>query len=124
MELIPERPDRTHGTCVHQAVCRMYSGLACGNTPPPLTSTLTLILTNHVLGQAEISDVVGTHLTVGREPYRLLHRQKRSYNKLESECRSKGWCVIPLYVEVAALGHINTTWGMMRKAMGMDRVSG
>ena len=46
-------------------------------------------------------------------------RNKSSYNKLESECRSKGWSVIPLHVEVAALRHINTTGGMMGKAMGM-----
>ena len=49
-------------------------------------------------------------------------RKKSSYNKLESECRSKGWSVIPLYVDVAALGHISTTWSMMSKAMGMKRV--
>ena len=28
----------------------------------------------------------------------------------------------PLYVEVAALGQINTTWGMLHRAMGMKRV--
>ena len=28
---------------------------------------------NHVLGKAEISDVVGTYLIVGREPYRVIH---------------------------------------------------
>ena len=43
-------------------------------------------------------------------------RKKSSYNKLESECRSKGWSVIPLHVEDAALGHLNITWGMMSKA--------
>ena len=37
-------------------------------------------------------------------------RKKSNYDKLASECRCKGWSVIPLYVEVAALGHINTTW--------------
>ena len=49
-------------------------------------------------------------------------RKKSSYNKLVRECRSKGLFVIPLYVEDAALGHVNTTWGMMRKAMGMKGV--
>ena len=43
-------------------------------------------------------------------------------NKLESECSSKGRSGIPLYLEVAALGHVNTTWGMMSKAIGMKRV--
>ena len=28
----------------------------------------------------------------------------------------------PLYVEVAALKHVNTMWGMMSKAVGMKRV--
>ena len=37
--------------------------------------------------------------------------KKNGYNKLGSECRSEGWSVIPLHVEVAARGHINTTWG-------------
>ena len=46
-------------------------------------------------------------------------RKKSSYNKLENECRIKGWSVIPLYVEVAALGHINTAWSMLSKALGM-----
>ena len=49
-------------------------------------------------------------------------RKKSSCNKLESECRSKGWSVIPLYVKPAALRHVNTTWGMMSKAMGMKMV--
>ena len=40
-----------------------------------------------------------------------------SYNKLESECTSTGWLVIPLYVEVATPRHINTTWGMITKAL-------
>ena len=31
---------------------------------------------NHVLGQAESSDVVGTHLTMGREPYRVIHQKE------------------------------------------------
>ena len=62
--------------------------------------------------------MVGTHLE-GRESPLSYIRKKSSYNKLESECRSKGWSVIPLYVDVAALGHINTTWSMMSKAMGM-----
>ena len=48
-------------------------------------------------------------------------RKKRSYNKLETECKTNGWSVIPLYVEVAALGHINTTWGRMSKAMSMPK---
>ena len=48
-------------------------------------------------------------------------RKKSSYNKLESECRSKGWLVIPLYVEVGALGHISTTWGMVSKALGTKK---
>ena len=48
-------------------------------------------------------------------------RKKRSCNKLESECKSKGWSVIPLYVEVAARRHENTMLGMMSKAMGMKR---
>ena len=38
-------------------------------------------------------------------------RKKSSYNKITSECRSKGWSVIPLYVEIAALGHINMGYG-------------
>ena len=46
-------------------------------------------------------------------------RKKSSCNKLESKCRIKGWSAIPLYVEVGALGHISTTWGMMSKALGM-----
>ena len=46
-------------------------------------------------------------------------RKHNSYNKLESECKSEGWSVIPLCVEAGALGHINTTWGMMSKALGM-----
>ena len=29
--------------------------------------------------------------------------------------------MIPLYVEAAALGYINTTWGMMSKALGMRK---
>ena len=35
-------------------------------------------------------------------------RKKNSYNKLESECRSKEWSVIALYAGVAALGHITS----------------
>ena len=46
-------------------------------------------------------------------------RKKSSYSKLESECRSGECSMIPLYVEVAALGHTNTTWGMVSKALGM-----
>ena len=46
-------------------------------------------------------------------------RKNSSYNKLESEYRSKAWSGISLYVEVGALGHINTTWGMMSTSMGM-----
>ena len=30
--------------------------------------------------------------------------------------------MIPLYVEVAALRHVNTTWGMMSQAMRMGSV--
>ena len=33
-----------------------------------------------------------------------------SCSKLDGECRSKGWSVISLYVEVTALGGINTTY--------------
>ena len=44
-----------------------------------------------------------------------------SYNKLESECTSTGWLVIPLYFEVATLRHINTTWGMVTKALDMKK---
>ena len=29
--------------------------------------------------------------------------------------------MIPLYVERAALGHINTTWGMMSNTLGMKK---
>ena len=50
---------------------------------------------NHALGQAEISDVVGTHLAVGREPKASYTTKKYSYDKLESECKSQGWSVIP-----------------------------
>ena len=50
------------------------------------------------------------------------NRKKSSYSKLESECRSKGWSMILLYVEVAALGHVDTTWDTMSKAVGMKRV--
>ena len=48
-------------------------------------------------------------------------RKKAKYNELERQCGSAGWTVIPLYVEVAALGHANTTWGMMSKAIGMKK---
>ena len=47
-------------------------------------------------------------------------RKKAKYNALETQCRSAGWTVIPLTCEVGALGHINTTWGRMSKAMGMS----
>ena len=47
-------------------------------------------------------------------------RKKCSYNKLESECRNKGWSVIPLYVKVDDPRHVNTTWGRLSKAMGMQ----
>ena len=30
--------------------------------------------------------------------------------------------MIPLHAKVVALRHINTTWGMMSKALGMERV--
>ena len=33
-----------------------------------------------------------------------------SCSKLDGECRSKGWSVISLYVEVTAHGGINTTY--------------
>ena len=49
-------------------------------------------------------------------------RNKSNYNKLESECRSQGSSVIPQCVEADALGHVNTTWGMLSKDMGMKRV--
>ena len=44
-----------------------------------------------------------------------------SYKRLENECRSKGWSVNILYVEVAVLGQARTTWGMMSKVVGMKR---
>ena len=33
----------------------------------------------------------------------------KTNNKLESDCRDKRWTVIPVYVEVATLGHVNTS---------------
>ena len=48
-------------------------------------------------------------------------RKKGKYKELERQCGSAGWTAIPLYVEVAALGHANTTWGMMNKAIGMKK---
>ena len=43
-------------------------------------------------------------------------RKKSTHNRLESECRTNGWSVIPMCVKLGALGHINTTWGEMSKA--------
>lgn len=37
---------------------------------------------------------------------------------------SEGYTAIPLYVEVDALGHANSTWGMMSKAIGMGNADG
>ena len=42
----------------------------------------------------------------------------RTAHDTGQDCRER---VIPLYVETAALGHINTTWGMLSKTMGMTR---
>ena len=38
--------------------------------------------------------MVGTHLTMVKSTLESYIRKKSSYNKLESECRSKGWSVI------------------------------
>ena len=48
-------------------------------------------------------------------------RKKSSYDKLERECRSMGWSVIPLYVEAIGPNHLKTTWGMMSKTVGMKK---
>ena len=64
-------------------------------------------------------------MTISPTPTNLTEsyiRKKSSYNKLESECRSKGWSMIPLYAEVATLGHVDTMRRMMSNAMGITRV--
>ena len=48
-------------------------------------------------------------------------RKKSTYNRLQSECRTNGWSVIPMSVEVGALGHINIMWGEMSKEMGIPK---
>ena len=65
--------------------------------------------------------MVRTHLSVVREPYRVIHQKKSSYNTLESECGS----ATLLHSEVTALRHvdiINITRDMRSESMGMERV--
>ena len=65
--------------------------------------------------------MAGTHLAVGGDLTNSYIRKKSNYSELQRQCGSAEWTTILLYVEVAALGHANTTWGMMSKAIGMKK---
>ena len=95
----------------------------CKNAPFPAHITASSERPDGLMYSDKLKTVMWLELTSPWEENlnKAYIRKKGKYNKLDMQCRDAGWTVIPLYVEVGALGNVNTTWNWMSKAMGMRK---